>query len=78
VPARTLTAARQLSRYENAVARFLRTGDASLLSAFQGKRVTTEDGRRIPLVTDPEHLRTLAAAGLLQLDSLYTAPASAR
>ena len=76
VPARSLAVARFLSQYENAVAHFLRTGDASRLLVFRGKRVTTEDGRRIELLTDAERLQTLAAADLVHLDSLYAAPTS--
>lgn len=77
VPVRTLKAARDLSAYENAVARFLRTGD-SRLQRFAGKTVLTDDGRRITLPTDPDRLRELAAADLLRLDSLYAPITSQR
>lgn len=71
-----LAAARGLSAYENAVAHWSRTGDASRLRPFEGKTVVTEDGQRITLVTDPDRLQMLADAGLLQLDSLYASFAS--
>ena len=71
VPVATLAKARELSRYENAIGHFLRTGDASRVRRFEGKTVVTEDGHRITLPTDPELLRTLAAADSLRLDSLY-------
>jgi hypothetical protein len=63
-------AATEIAEYQNAVARYLRKGDASKLQRFQGKMVGIR-GQRVELVTDPGILSSLAQAGALQFDQLY-------
>jgi hypothetical protein len=58
--------AKLASQHLVAVSRFLRTGDAEVLSPFIGKRVGG-----VELLTDPDRLRELADAGLVKLDALY-------
>ena len=55
-----------LGKHSAAVKKFLRTGNASGLAPFVGKRVAGHE-----LVTDPEVLSALADAGALRLDDLY-------
>jgi hypothetical protein len=59
-----------LGRYFAEVKHFKETGDASGLKEFEGKTVTI-NGQKVKLITDPEALRTLAAAGELEFDDLY-------
>jgi hypothetical protein len=59
-----------LGRYFAEVKHFKETGDASGLKEFEGRAVTI-NGQRVKLITDPEALRTLAAAGELDFDELY-------
>jgi hypothetical protein len=63
-------AATEIAEYQNAVARYLRKGDASKLKRFQRKMVGIR-GQRVELVTDPTILSSLAQAGALQFDQLY-------
>jgi hypothetical protein len=70
VPVYGSKAAGELSKYANAINRYLRTGDASRLKAFKGKKVGTP-GRKIELITDPSTLSALAEADALRLDRLY-------
>ncbi len=60
--------AKEISNYLNAVAFYLRKGDASRLRRFKGKTVR---GQKVELITDPETLSSLALAGALQFDQLY-------
>jgi hypothetical protein len=62
--------AKEISNYLNAIALYLRKGDASRLKRFKGKTVGVR-GRKIELITDPEALSSLALAGALQFDQLY-------
>lgn len=62
--------ATEIAKYQNAVARYLRKGDASELRRFKGKTVRV-GGRRVELITDPTTLSALAQAGVLQFDQLY-------
>ena len=62
--------AREISRYANAVAVYLRTGKTSQLARFRGKTVGRR-GQKFELITDPGTLSVLADAGALQLDQLY-------
>lgn len=48
-----------IGKYQNAVRRFLETGDASILKPFKGKRVRDADGNLHTLDTDPESLYEL-------------------
>jgi hypothetical protein len=67
-------AATEIAEYQNAVARYLREGDASKLKRFEGRRVGTR-GEKVELITDPTALSSLALAGELQFDQLYAAVA---
>jgi hypothetical protein len=62
--------AREISNYLNAIALYLRKGDASRLARFKGMTVGVR-GRKVELITDPETLSSLALAGALQFDRLY-------
>ena len=66
VTTRSWKQAQLASEHLIAVVRFLRIGDPKLLKPFLGKRVG-----RVELLTDPDRLRELANAGLIQLDNLY-------
>lgn len=70
-------AATEIAEYQNAVARYLRKGDASKLKRFQGKMVGIGKNK-VELITDPETLSSLALAGALQFDQLYASVAGAR
>jgi hypothetical protein len=72
VPIRGSRNATRVSNYLNAVATYLRTGNQSKLKAFDGAKVGPW-GRQIELITDPATLSSLAEAGALQLDQLYSA-----
>src|SRR5258708_4943019 len=63
-------AATEIAEYQNAVAFYLRKGDASKLERFKGKTVGVR-GKRVELITDPAALSSLALAGALQFDQLY-------
>lgn len=66
--------AEKVSKYLNAIAHYLRTGDEAKLRPFKGK--TLKVGRqRIKLLTDPDTLSSLAEADVLHLDQLYASVA---
>ena len=62
--------AENVSKYLNAIAHYLRTGDESKLRPFRGKTLKV-DGKRTKLLTDPGTLSALAEADALHLDQLY-------
>jgi hypothetical protein len=66
--------AENISKYLNAVAHYLRTGDESKLRPFKGKALKVA-GKRIKLLTDPRALLSLAEADLLHFDQLYASVA---
>ena len=68
--------ATEIAEYQNAVARYLRKGDASKLRQFQGKKVGIGKNK-VELITDPASLSSLALAGALQFDQLYASVAGA-
>ena len=70
-------AATEIAEYQNAVARYLRKGDASKLKRFRGKNVGIGKNK-VELITDPAVLSSLALAGTLQFDQLYASVAGAR
>jgi hypothetical protein len=61
-----------LSKYWNAVHRYLETGDSSHLDKFRGKSIKTAEGLVIPLPTDRTELNRLGNAGSLSFESLYS------
>lgn len=70
----TVRDSRQASRlgaYSAAVQKYLRTGDASALAKFQGKRITDASRKRLPLITNLQELNRLGSAGTLSFESLY-------
>jgi hypothetical protein len=71
VPVYGSKAASKLSKYANAINRYLRTGDTSQLRPFKGKALKV-GGQRIELITDPSTLSSLAQAGALRIDQLYS------
>jgi hypothetical protein len=60
-----------LAEYWNALHRYLQTGDAAQLKAFQGKQIKDANGMDIPLPTDLPVLNRLGSAGVLSFESLY-------
>lgn len=62
--------AREISRYLNAIALYLRKGDTSQLEAFKSAVIRVR-GQKLGLITDPATLSALALAGALQFDQLY-------
>lgn len=62
--------AENISKYLNAVAHYLRTGDESKLRKFKGKSLKAGK-QRIKLVTGPETLSKLAEADAMHFDQLY-------
>ena len=76
VPVYGSKASSKLSKYANAINRYLRTGDTSRIRPFKGKTVRV-GGKRIELITDPATLSSLAQAGALRVDQLYASFASA-
>lgn len=62
--------AREISQYLNAIAIYLRKGEASRLKRFRGKTIQIF-GKKIELITDPATLSSLALAGALHFDQLY-------
>ena len=65
----------KLAEYNDAVQRFLRTGDASRLKKFRRMRLLNEKGERIKLLTDLAELQKLGSAGVLSFESLYRSAA---
>jgi hypothetical protein len=63
--------ASRLGRYMSAVGKYLHTGDTDALEEFAGQSIAGH-----LLITDPSTLDHLAAAGSLQLDSIYALPES--
>lgn len=70
VPAHGSKKAREISNYLNAIALYLRNGDASKLERFKGKTIRVR-GQKLELITDQATLSALAFAGALQFDQLY-------
>jgi len=70
VPVYGSKGAREIANYLNAIALYLRKGDASQLGHFQGKTIRVR-GQKVELITDPATLSALALAGALQFDQLY-------
>jgi hypothetical protein len=66
--------AEKISKYLNAVAHYLRTGDQAKLRPFKGKSLKA-GGKQVKLLTDPDTLSSLAEADALHLDQLYASVA---
>lgn len=62
--------ARRIAQYQNAVAKYSRTGNRSRLDAFKGQTVRV-NGQNFELITDPATLQELAERDLLHFDQLY-------
>lgn len=62
--------ASRLAAYDNAVKKFLLTGDERPLRRFRGKAIRSGK-RSYPFITDPETLIRLEQAGELHFDSIY-------
>jgi hypothetical protein len=62
--------AENISKYLNAVAHYLRTGEKSKLRPFRGKTIKV-GCKQIRLLTDSRALMSLAEADLLHFDQLY-------
>ena len=68
--------ASQLASYADAVRKFIRRGDPSVLEAFRTVVVKDANGNPIELVTDLKQLNELGHAGVLSFESLYARSAS--
>ncbi len=71
VPVRSPTTASRIAKYHNAVRRFVQTGNASKLRAFEGGFIVDTRGRRHPFLTDPAIIHRLARAGEFRFESIY-------
>lgn len=60
-----------LGQYWEAVHKYLRTGDASQIEKFRGKKIKDANGVDVPLITDLKELNRLGSAGALSFESLY-------
>lgn len=60
-----------ISRYHNAVKRYIYHADDRRLRVFQGKGVRDAQGQLHPLVTDLDMLDRLAHVGEIEFDSIY-------
>lgn len=60
-----------LGSYWDAVQKYLRTGDETLLNKFKGRRVRDSRHGFIDLITDTQLLNRLGSAGVLSFESLY-------
>jgi lambda repressor-like predicted transcriptional regulator len=67
--------ASKIAEYNDAVQRYLRTGDASRLKKFRRMKLVNEKGERIKLITDLTELQKLGSAGVLSFESLYRSAA---
>lgn len=63
--------ATRIGQYWDAVRLALETGDYSKLRGFRGETVTTVDGARRVLMTDPDELERLGSVGALSFESIY-------
>jgi len=63
--------ASKAGKHSAAVQRYLETGDDSALRQFKGKYIIDAQGNRVALLTDPDELDELGAAGELSFESLY-------
>lgn len=70
VVARDSRTASRIARYWNAVDRYLRTGDASVLDEFRSQSFTSY-GLTYEYVTDVEVLDRLALVGEVRIDDIY-------
>jgi hypothetical protein len=59
-----------ISEYDNAVRRYVYTGDPSDLARFKGRSITV-NGEKIEFLTDLRQLDRLAHAGELSFESIY-------
>ena len=71
VAVRDSRTASQIASYSDAIRKYIRTGDASLLKPFRKLKVFDANGRRISLLTNVRALDQLGHAGLLSFESLY-------
>jgi hypothetical protein len=60
-----------VARYWIALNRYLTSGDASSLREFDGKKIMTANGKKVPLLTDVTELDRLASAGVLSFETIY-------
>ena len=60
-----------VGKYWNAVEKFLKRGDASVLRKLDRRTVTGASGERIRLLTNLEELERQASAGVFQFESIY-------
>ena len=71
IAVRDSRSARRIGQYWDAVRHALETGDYSKLRGFRGKTVTTIEGARFMLLTEPDELERLGNVGALSFESIY-------
>jgi hypothetical protein len=71
VAVRDSRTASKIAEYSDAVQKYLRTGDASLLKKFKRLKLVNDKGERISFLTELSKLQELGSAGVLSFESLY-------
>jgi hypothetical protein len=74
VGVRSAKTARIISKYDDAIKRFIVTGDHSALDRFQGVKIYVS-GKWVPLLTDLDVLERLGNFGELSFESIYAVTA---
>ncbi len=70
IAVRSARAAKLISEYDNAVRRYVYTGNAADVARFKDRFVTTA-GAKIEFLTDLRQIDKLARAGALSFESIY-------
>jgi hypothetical protein len=60
-----------IANYWIALDRYFSSGDSSALREFDGKKVTSANGKKVPLFTDLAELDRLASAGVVSFETIY-------
>jgi len=71
IAVRSSREASQIAQYENAIQRYLQTGDDLPLRKFRRRHIIDANRKRIPFFTDRKQLDRLGSAGVLSFESLY-------
>lgn len=71
VAVRGFDAASEIGRFDDAVQKYLQTGDDSKLKRFSKLKLKDASGRKIEFLIDTAKLSELGSAGMLSFESLY-------
>lgn len=71
IAVRSSRAATTLGKYWDAVQKYLRTGDGSVIKTFIGKHIKDASGQKVPLITELAELKRLGSAGVLSFETIY-------